>query len=464
MQLAVLFVVVCAISGAGTGAPPPGGILWRLVAALAFLAAAPLAALAFPRADRRPGANVQRRLADWQTLVTCVWTVGCLAVLYIARLPEIVRSASFTLAWPLVDDLLILAPLVASLNLVWVITHRTERAIRRDLDPADAPRPLALRSYLELRWRHYLGLTILPALVILGLQESAAALKLTSGVGDARAWWLWAALVVAAVFALPLLLRGVWRTQRVADSPLKQRLLDACHRIGCPVRDIVVWRTGGTVANAAVAGLLPRWRTIFLSDALLERLSDDEIDVVVRHEAAHLAQRHLWQRLALLLAPVALYAIVGAHWPGALAALQERLAAVGIAPAMQVSLLLPAAALAYALLVLGWLARLHEHDADLAACCAAAESEPQRSSAGETAIDSRAVEHLRSALCKLVGESREYDRRRWFHPSVIERVEFLLAICRRPVLAPRFRARLGLLFFGLLAVCLTAVAAGLWSA
>jgi Zn-dependent protease with chaperone function len=465
MQLAILAVVVCAISGAGSEAAPPGGIGWRLLASLAFLAAAPLAALAFPRAARGslPGGKspggLQRRLADWQWLVTCVWTGGCLAVLYVARLPEIVRSISFTLTWPLVDDLLILAPLLASLNLVWIASHRIERT----LDPVEAPHEVSLLKYLELRWRHHLGLTLLPALIILGLQESAAAMQLTRGADDHRAWWLWGILVAAAIFALPLLLRWIWQTQRVVDSPLKQRLLESCRRIGCPVRDIVIWRTGGTVANAAVAGLLPGWRTIFLSDGLIQRLSDDEIDIVVRHEAAHLAQRHLWQRLALLLVPLALYAIVQAHWPQAIASLQEQLTALGVAPAMQTSLLLPAAALAYAMFAVGWLARMHEHDADLAACCVPARQESQsRTLSGELAIDSRAVEHLHSALCKLVGESHEYDRRRWFHPSVIERVDFLLGICRQPLLAPRFRARLLRVFWGLLAACLAAIVAGLW--
>ena len=469
MQLAILVVVVCAVSGAGSEAAHAGGAIWRLLASVAFLAAAPVAALAFPQAARGSPANGKspadfpRRLEEWQRVVTLVWMGSSLAVLYVARWPDIVRSLGFTTVWPLVDDMLILAPLLASLHLVWIQSHRLERTLSRTLDPAAALPEVSLRQYLALRWRHHLGLTLLPALLIVGVQESAAALQLTGGADDRRAWWLSALLVSAAVFALPILLRWLWHTQPVLDSPLKRRLLESCRRIGCPVRDIVVWRTGGTVANAAVAGLLPGWRTIFLSDGLIQRLSDDEIDVVVRHEAAHLARRHLWQRLVALVMPLALYAVVQSHCPQMLASLPEQLAGLGVPQEIQTSLLLPAVALAYAMFAVGWLARMHEHDADLAACCVPAVSEPPLGPhRGELAIDSRAVEHLRSALCKLVGGSREYHRRRWFHPSVIERVDFLLRICRQPLLAPHFRARLLGLFWGLLAACLTAIVAGLW--
>jgi len=469
MQLAILAVVVCAISAASSEAAHTGGNGWRLLASLAFLSAAPLTALSFPGAARRSrldcksAADWRRDLTRWQSLVTWVWMGGCLAVLYIARLPDVVRSASFTVAWPLLDDLLILAPLVASLNLVWFASHRMELALHRRLNPAE-PRPEAtLRSYLELRWRHYLGLTLLPALVFLGLQESAAAMRLTNGANDSRAWWLAVLLVAGAVLALPRLLRSVWRTQFVMDSPLKRRLLESCRRVGCPVRDIVVWQTGGMVANAAVAGLIPRSRTIFLSDALIQRLSDDEIDVVVRHEAAHLAQQHLWQRLALLVLPLVLYAVIATHWPQALGLFQEQLAALGIAPTMQTSLLLPAAALAYALLAVGWLARLHEHDADLAACCGLSAMESSTGQpAGQLAVNASAVEHLHSALCKLVGDSPEYDRRRWFHPSVVERVDFLRRNCRGPALAARFRARMLWLIWGLVGICLMGALAAVW--
>ena len=473
MQLAVLVVVVCAVSSAGAQSAVPGGLGWRLLAAVAFLAAAPLAALAFPdaagerwsRRKTKTQPEIEKGFGDWQFLVTCLWLAGCLAVLYIAHWPDIVRGFSWSQAWPLVDDLLILAPLLASLNLVWVFSHGIEQRLQAANQAANAPPKMMLRQYLELRWRHYLGLTLLPALVILGIQETAARIQWIGGVDDARAWWLWACLVGGAVVSLPMLLRWVWHTQPVADSPLQRRLLESSRRMGCPVRHIMIWRTGGAVANAAVAGLIPAWRTIFLSDGLIARLNDDEIDVVVRHEAAHLARRHLWERLALLLVPLAAYGVIQTCRPEAFVRLQDGFTSFGIAPAIQISLLVPAAALAYSFVVVGWLARRHEHDADLAACLACPEGDAQSApDGGEYTLDIHAAEQLHSALRKLVGDSSEYHRGGWFHPSVIERVEFLQRMAREPQLAARFRRRQRWLFWALAAWCAASVAVGNWPA
>jgi STE24 endopeptidase len=458
MQLAILLVVVCAVSGSAAGAHPTGGELWQLFAALALLLAAPLTAMiartslaAALHTDRIDAGVAHKRWEAWHEVVTWVWAGSALVVLYVGRWPQAVRSAEFTLAWPLVDELLILMPLVSSLLVVWIACHRVERLLQQAAGEA----AVSLWTYASLRIRHHLGLTLLPALVILGIQESAVHFHWISGAEDHRAWWLWGVLLVAAALGLPLVLRWLWQTERVADSPLKQRLMASCRALGCGVKDIVVWKTGGTLANAAVAGLLPGMRTIFLSDGLIARLSDDELDVVVRHEAAHLSRRHLWQRLMLLGLPVLVYFAVQTQWPQGIAAFGELLASVGIAPVWQMSLVMPLAVLGYALAMLGWLARMHEHDADLAACCGAAQG---------VAIDAGAVAHLHAALFKLVGDSDEYHRGRWLHPSVLKRVAFLGAASDQPLLAARFRGRLFWVSCCLLLLCGVAIAAGLWPA
>jgi STE24 endopeptidase len=454
MQLAILLVVVCAVSGMAADAPPAASF-WQLPAGLSLLAAGPLAAmiarwtledaLKQGRIDVR---GAQKRWEAWYEAIAWLWAGGALAVLYLSGWPQVVRSLASMADWPLKDELLILAPLVASLVVVWVACHRVERL----LPPAEGEVTVSLRQYVMLRVRHYLGLTLLPALVILGIQEAAATWHWTSGAGDQRAWWLFGALLAGAVLGFPLALKWLWQTQRVADSPLKERLLTSCRSLGCRVRNIVVWHTGGTLANAAVAGLLPAMRTIFLSDGLLARLSDDELDVVVRHEAAHLARRHLWQRMLLLALPVLVYFAVQTHWPAALAAISEHLNRAGVAPVWQMTLVVPLLAMAYALAAMGSLARMHEHDADLAAC----------SSAGTPVVESNSVAHLHSALVKLVGDSSEYDRGRWLHPSVRQRVAFLKRAAHRPLIGVRFRARLFWVSCGLVLIGAAAAAAGLF--
>ncbi len=455
MQLAILLVVVCAVSQVAADAPLPDGIVWQLPAALTLLAAGPLAAM-MARASlqrglesgRLDGKSSQQRWETWLEVIAWVWAASALAVLFLGSWPQVVRSVPLAIAWPLVDDLLILAPLIASLVLVWVACWRVDRLLR--LSAGDSP--VSLWQYVMLRARHYLGLSLLPALAILGIQETAVRLEWTSGADDRRAWWLWGALLAAAVLGLPLILRWLWQVQQVADSPLKQRLLASCRALGCGVRDIVVWRTGGTLANAAVTGLVPGMRTIFLTDGLIASLNDDELDVVVRHEAAHLSRRHLWQRMMLLGLPMLAYFALQARQPQAIVAASEFLLYLGIAPVWQMSLLMPLAVMAYALLMMGWMARMHEHDADLAACRVGA------------AIDAAEVAHLHSALVKLVGDSHEYRCGRWLHPSVLQRVAFLNRASGQPLLASRFRQRVCWLSCSLLLLCAAAVAVGVWPA
>lgn len=462
MQLAILLVVVCSVTPTSDGWLTPEEAVRRLLEALALVSIAPLAGVvANEMAKHRlrlaiSHRDAQRLLQGWQTILTWLWAGSCLAALYLAHWPAVVRSLEVTTRWPLLDELLILAPLLASLLLVWNSGYTLERLLLplADADAAQA----SLRQYLELRVRHFLGLILLPALAVIGLQEVAGRFEGKQGSGELQAWWLWCGLLAATLLALPLALKWLWRTQRVADSPLKQRLLTSCRGVGCPVRDIVVWRTGGTVANAAVAGLIPRLRTIFLSDALLAQLSDDEIEVVVRHEAAHLSRHHLWQRLALLALPVLLYLAMHGQFPVVLEEWQARLSSFGISPALQASLFVPLAALTYAAVVVGWLARLHEHDADLAACLVPIES----ACPGALAVDPSAVAHLHSALRKVLGGSEEFSRRRWLHPSGHQRVAFLQQLTERPSLAARFRSRVVGLFVIVLAACLVAVAAGFW--
>jgi Zn-dependent protease with chaperone function len=451
MQLAILLVIVCSISGSSSASFEPSEIAWRVLLGGLCLAVAPLtvAILRWRLAGLRPAGSldeqpVHQRLEPWPGRIGWLWAASSLVVLYGAKWPQFVRGIEWTTLWPLADDVLILAPLLVSLLLTWALWHRCLAA----LEPEDTP---SLGEFLAGQIRRQWGLTLLPALVILGVQESAVILGLTTGPDDARAWWLWGGLLAAALLALPLWLRCLWQTHRVADSPLKARLLASCRQLGCPVRDIVVWNTRGAVANAAVTGMLPRLRTIFLSDALIARLSDDELDVVVRHEAAHLARWHLWQRMALVALPVAAYLAVQAQFPGVVSAAQAELADLGIGAAWQISLLMPIAVLMYVAVAVGGLSRLHEHDADLAACMA-----------GMQGIDPAAVGHLEAALSKIIGPASEQRRRRWLHPSPSDRVAFLKRSLERPQTSVRFRSRILSLSLVIGGTCLIALAAACW--
>jgi len=107
----------------------------------------------------------------------------------------------------------------------------------------------------------------------------------------------WIAFPAAALIFLfaPELLRRVIPTERMPDNwPLRKRLQALCDRAGLRCRDILIWKTSSSVGNAMVMGLFPRVRYVFLSDLLLETMTDEEIEAVFAHEIGHIVHRHMW--------------------------------------------------------------------------------------------------------------------------------------------------------------------------
>lgn len=112
--------------------------------------------------------------------------------------------------------------------------------------------------------------------------------------------------VLAMIVVGPVLLRRVWQTERLADSPLRERLAEVCRRNGVRVREILLWRTGGTMHNAAVLGLISPARYILVTDAMLENLATPYLEAVAAHEVGHIRKKHLlWLGLATFAAVLA---------------------------------------------------------------------------------------------------------------------------------------------------------------
>lgn len=102
-------------------------------------------------------------------------------------------------------------------------------------------------------------------------------------------------VIVSAYIFAPLLMQFLWKTERLATgSVLKEKLDRLTEQSRIKYREIVVWKTGSLlIVNAAVAGAFPWNRRIFLTDALLEYFTDEEIETVVAHELGHIHYRHI---------------------------------------------------------------------------------------------------------------------------------------------------------------------------
>ena len=445
MQLAILIAVVVALTqGESSAAEPVGGALWRAALTLAGALVAPLAAALgsmrllrdLARDDRPSPAECERVWSQIQSVAIGLWLAMVVATMYVLKWPRVVRSDWSLAAWPLADELLILLPVLLPLVLFWCVLHRLQITAQRSLareGAADTARP-RLAAFLWHNARHHLALVLLPALAVIGWQETLALVwpRLAAG-----GLWLYAPVLAGMLILMPVALRRVWRTSPLPAGPLRERLAAICRAQKVGVREILVWHTEGQMANAAVAGFVRGMRYVFLTDGLLARLSPAEVEAVLRHELGHIAGRHMLWRMLVLALPLVAWMAAQQVCPGVLADFSARLSYAGITEPLQMSLLLPLALAAYTIVVVGTYSRLLEHDADLATCVWPG---------GQ--IDRAAAESFARALVKIVGRGRESRWSLWLHPSAAAQLTVLAQALVDPSSAARYRrllARIALL-------------------
>jgi STE24 endopeptidase len=362
---------------------------------------------------------------DWTRLVRCNWHLD--------------RAV-------LVDDLLILLPVLLPIMLSWAAFYEVDRAVRAGVEPAGTPpeESSGRLRYVGLHLRHYLGILLLPVFALLAAQDAAELMApgiLATSYGPA----VYLVPIGLLFVGLPLLLRSVWRTRPLAAGPLRERLEAAAARAGMRARDILVWQTDGRVVNAAVAGCLPRLRYVFLTDGLLATLDDDEIEAVFGHEIGHVRHRHLVLRVLAMVAPLSLCLLAEHAFPAAVRHAEDWLTGGGLGVQVPIGLLTLAAIAAYALFVFGGYSRLLEAQADLFGCRALASgSEARRAATFGAALEKLAA-----------GNGLDRRARTWQHGSIARRVEWLRQIADDPAGQRRFHRRVGLLSRLLVAVVLS---------
>ncbi len=154
------------------------------------------------------------------------------------------------------------------------------------------------RARGEKRWEHinihirHLLIPIIPLLVWYGVldfshlfSEEVAALFIIV---------MFVPLLAFPYILAPYMMHFLWKTKPLTDTILKDKLTELSKRSGIKLKDIEVWQTGSFgITNAAVAGIIPSNRRIFLTDALLRNFTDDQIETIVAHEIGHIRHRHL---------------------------------------------------------------------------------------------------------------------------------------------------------------------------
>lgn len=330
----------------------------------------------------------------------------------------------------LLDELVAIAPLLAALFFIALAGHPLERrrADARLVRALDRGEPIHATPdpwvFAWRRLRHGPLTVAVPLALIFAVSEAVefAALQL----GQDRDAWLVRSGVLG--FAVPLAqlggavlvlalapaaLRVLWDTVRVPAGDLRRRLDALAERHGVRVAEYLIWRTGGTMVNAAVAGLLAPLRFIVISDALLERLSPREVEAVAAHEVGHVRLAHMPWLAASVLGSVTL--------AGGALGLGLRLIAPDAADAPAAQGVLFGLVAAAALTGLGHASRRFERQADAFAV-------KHLSGAGRdrpaVIIDHDAAETMADALARVARFNHApIGRFTWRHGSIAERID-----------------------------------------
>ena len=319
---------------------------------------------------------------------------------------------------PLAPEALAAAPFAAALLISWVVQYpahcRSRRAVGLHLDPAPAARACwSLGQYVGYNCRHYLLFVAVPiGVIVLGRGLLRLGLEPYLPPGRAGGYLLLAAvagLALAVMFFAPLMIVRIWRTAPLPAGPLRDELEAMCRRLKLRYREILVWRTGGVIANAAVMGVAGPVRYILLSDGLLENLPPRSIESIFAHEAGHIASHHIFHAAIFTVSTVALGQVGVAAAAGMLGW-----------SGSGVELAAMAAVVTIWATAFGWISRRFERQSDVIAAWLPGASD------GDciTHEGAAAFAHALERVAALNGTPTR--KRNWRHGSIADRVAYVL--------------------------------------
>ncbi|QNN24195.1 M48 family metalloprotease [Planctomycetales bacterium ZRK34] len=360
--------------------------------------------------------------------------------------------------WVLLPDVAALSLPLGSVIMMWWAYYPIDRRLReatliRQFDTGEPVWTIGTRSeYVLSQIRHQLLLMLVPLLVLLGWTQIV---ERVTQPGMALAPYRIGLILLggAGAFTLaPLMIRYVWDTVALPEGPLRQRLLELCRAHGVRVRQLLLWRTYGGMINGAVMGVSRHVRYILLTDGLIQRMSDRQIESVMAHELGHIVRRHMpWM---IVCAMAVLWALAAAM-DSATAGLQI----AGILPDLDISPYWAMGTDAVATLILvglwalafGYISRRFERQADTFAV---------QHMAHDGVITNEAVEAVADALTDVALLNRMTPHQKsWRHGSIAWRINYLRTLVGRPVdqceidrLVARIRWACGLLLACMIAI------------
>lgn len=370
----------------------------------------------------------------WMRLGLSALEIGAFAALCWAAgwtryITEVLRIPQGLAVLPL------MMPYVGMLVAGWIGYYRVEVELRG--------RAWGLWSYLG----HHTRTNLMLLAPIVAIQAAWWSIKrVFPAVNDAMESFIYLEFVgsltvvfIASLF-LPVLIRWVLPTKAMARGPLRERLEHFARERGVRVANIFVWRTGSThFTTAFLIGLIAPFRYVFITDALLRHLNEDEVEAVFAHELGHARHHHLWGLLAFLVG----FAVVWMGFDAAsmLAGGTALTAILGEGAMGKLQFISLALALSYGYFSFGYISRRLERQADF---YAARHTSPK--------VMASALLHVGQVT------GHHMYRHGWRHFSIEQRVRELMLLEMRPEYVPVMASELKRGVIGVLIATALAIA------
>lgn len=255
-------------------------------------------------------------------MLAAQWALGVLHAGLVAGTGwlALCASAPWVPDWPVLPGVVAATPLLLSIVLTWTAMYPADRAIREIalgvyLFRGKPAQPVwGLGRFLAFNFRHQVLIILAPMLLILAardlIEAREQAIRRAFGHDFAPDLLLGAAALGVALLA-PVMLRHIWLTAPLPTGPLRDQLQMLCKRLRLRCREILVWKSGGMIINAAVMGVIAPLRYVMITDAMLEQLDDRKIEAVFGHEAGHVKRHHILYFLLFAFISGCLLTIVG---------------------------------------------------------------------------------------------------------------------------------------------------------
>ncbi len=119
-------------------------------------------------------------------------------------------------------------------------------------------------------------------------------------------------MIVALLVSAPYLLKHLWPSVPLPESPTRTEFEWLCNRTGTRFRGLLVWLTHPQqIVNASVVGILSFNRLFLFTETLLQLLSPSQLLAVFAHEVGHVRRGHFRIFLLVLANAILVLVILG---------------------------------------------------------------------------------------------------------------------------------------------------------